>query len=111
MGVDVHKASWTTQDPEAGRAALERAYRHLRMDAPAPLAFRMSLTTLQAGPLGFQQVRLAGHRARAIHDGTGLIRIGHLTHATLQVYPGAPHGITDTHKDQLSTDLLEFITT
>jgi non-heme chloroperoxidase len=28
--------------------------------------------------------------------------------ATLKVYEGAPHGITDTHKDQLSYDLLEF---
>jgi non-heme chloroperoxidase len=25
------------------------------------------------------------------------------------VYPGAPHGITDTHKEQLSADLLEFL--
>jgi non-heme chloroperoxidase len=29
--------------------------------------------------------------------------------AVLKVYPGAPHGITDTHKDQLSADLLAFI--
>jgi len=29
--------------------------------------------------------------------------------ATLKVYPGAPHGITDTHKDQLSADLLDFL--
>ena len=29
--------------------------------------------------------------------------------AQLKVYPGAPHGITDTHKDELSRDLLEFI--
>jgi non-heme chloroperoxidase len=28
--------------------------------------------------------------------------------ATLKPYPGAPHGITDTHKEQLSADLLEF---
>jgi non-heme chloroperoxidase len=28
--------------------------------------------------------------------------------ATLKVYPGAPHGITDTHKEQLSADLLAF---
>jgi non-heme chloroperoxidase len=28
--------------------------------------------------------------------------------ATLKVYEGAPHGITDTHKDQLSYDLFEF---
>jgi non-heme chloroperoxidase len=29
-------------------------------------------------------------------------------HAELKVYPGAPHGITDTHKDQLNADLLAF---
>ena len=29
--------------------------------------------------------------------------------ATLTVYPGAPHGLTDTHKDQLNRDLLAFI--
>jgi non-heme chloroperoxidase len=29
--------------------------------------------------------------------------------ATLKVYPGAPHGITDTHKEQLGNDLLEFV--
>jgi non-heme chloroperoxidase len=31
--------------------------------------------------------------------------------AELRVYPGAPHGITDTHKEQLGDDLLAFITT
>jgi non-heme chloroperoxidase len=29
--------------------------------------------------------------------------------AKLIVYPGGPHGITDTHKDRLNTDLLDFI--
>lgn len=29
--------------------------------------------------------------------------------AKLKVYPGAPHGIVDTHKDQLNTDLLTFL--
>jgi non-heme chloroperoxidase len=29
--------------------------------------------------------------------------------ATLTVYPGAPHGITDTHKEQLGADLLAFV--
>ncbi|TQM84480.1 non-heme chloroperoxidase [Saccharothrix saharensis] len=29
--------------------------------------------------------------------------------ATLTVYPGAPHGITDTHKEQLGDDLLAFL--
>jgi non-heme chloroperoxidase len=31
--------------------------------------------------------------------------------AQLKVYPGAPHGITDTHKEQLGADLLEFLNT
>jgi non-heme chloroperoxidase len=31
--------------------------------------------------------------------------------ARLVTYPGAPHGITDTHKEQLSHDLLEFLKT
>ena len=29
--------------------------------------------------------------------------------ATLIVYPGAPHGITDTHKERLGSDLLGFL--
>ncbi|HAK91339.1 MAG TPA: alpha/beta hydrolase [Massilia timonae] len=30
-------------------------------------------------------------------------------HAQLIVYPGAPHGLTDTHKDQVNADLLAFV--
>jgi non-heme chloroperoxidase len=30
--------------------------------------------------------------------------------ATLKVYAGAPHGLVDTHKDQLNADLLAFLT-
>jgi len=29
--------------------------------------------------------------------------------ATLKVYPGAPHGLPTTHKDQLNADLLAFL--
>ncbi len=29
--------------------------------------------------------------------------------ATLKVYPGAPHGLTETHKNQLNEDLLSFL--
>jgi non-heme chloroperoxidase len=28
--------------------------------------------------------------------------------AQRKVYPGAPHGVTDTHEEQLGADLLEF---
>lgn len=31
-----------------------------------------------------------------------------IPHARLVVYPGAPHGITDTHREQLNADLLAF---
>lgn len=39
----------------------------------------------------------------------GLASAKIIQHATLKVYPGAPHGLTDTHKDQLNADLLTFI--
>jgi len=32
-------------------------------------------------------------------------------HPTLKIYPGAPHGLTETHKDRLNTDLLAFLKT
>jgi non-heme chloroperoxidase len=32
-----------------------------------------------------------------------------VTHATVKVYPGAPHGLTDTHKERLNGDLLAFV--
>ncbi|MQP67518.1 alpha/beta fold hydrolase [Niveispirillum sp. SYP-B3756] len=32
-----------------------------------------------------------------------------LPHAELKVYEGGPHGVTDTHKDRLSADLLAFV--
>jgi non-heme chloroperoxidase len=34
-----------------------------------------------------------------------------IKHATLKIYPGAPHGLAYTHKDQLNADLLAFLTT
>jgi non-heme chloroperoxidase len=32
-----------------------------------------------------------------------------LQRATLKVYPGAPHGLCSTHKDQVNADLLHFL--
>src|SRR3954451_14532691 len=32
-----------------------------------------------------------------------------IAQATLKIYPGAPHGLTATHKDRLNSDLLAFI--
>lgn len=41
-------------------------------------------------------------------DAAGRASAKLVRNATLKVYPGAPHGITDTHKDQLNADLLDF---
>lgn len=43
-------------------------------------------------------IDLSGRASAALIDGARLI-----------VYPGAPHGITDTHKDRLNQDLLAFL--
>jgi non-heme chloroperoxidase len=32
-----------------------------------------------------------------------------VNNATLKVYAGAPHGLTETHKEQLNADLLAFL--
>ena len=39
----------------------------------------------------------------------GQAAAGLVKHARLLVYPGAPHGLTDTHKDRLNADLLTFL--
>ncbi|UQW99353.1 alpha/beta hydrolase [Streptomyces sp. RerS4] len=40
----------------------------------------------------------------AAHEAARLVK-----GSTLKVYPGAPHGITDTHKQRLGEDLLAFV--
>ncbi|MBL8213852.1 MAG: alpha/beta hydrolase [Bryobacterales bacterium] len=42
-------------------------------------------------------------------DAAGRASAKLIPHATLKVYAGAPHGLTDTHKQQLNEDLLEFL--
>jgi len=41
---------------------------------------------------------------------TGLVSAKIVQDATLKVYPGLPHGMCSTNKDQINADLLEFIT-
>lgn len=45
-------------------------------------------------------INAAGHASARIVKNSKLI-----------IYPGAPHGLTDTHKDKLNADLLDFIKT
>jgi non-heme chloroperoxidase len=40
---------------------------------------------------------------------SGLLSAKMVKGATLKVYPGLPHGMCATHKDQINVDLLEFI--
>jgi non-heme chloroperoxidase len=40
---------------------------------------------------------------------TALVSSKMIEKATLKVYPGAPHGLTTTHKDKFNNDLLTFI--
>lgn len=42
-------------------------------------------------------------------DASGKASAALIPGARLLVYPGAPHGLTDTHKDQVNRDLLEFL--
>lgn len=42
-------------------------------------------------------------------DAAGRASAKIVKNAKFIVYPGAPHGLTDTHKDKLNADLLEFI--
>jgi non-heme chloroperoxidase len=44
-------------------------------------------------------------------DAAGRATAKIVRNAKLIVYPGAPHGITDTHKDRLNEDLLAFLQT
>ena len=39
---------------------------------------------------------------------SGLSSAKLIKHAILKIYQGAPHGLTDTHKEQLNADLLAF---
>jgi non-heme chloroperoxidase len=44
-------------------------------------------------------------------DAAGRISAKLVKKAKLTVYPGAPHGLIDTHKDKLNADLLAFLKT
>ncbi|NIA00298.1 alpha/beta fold hydrolase [Massilia sp. CCM 8734] len=41
-------------------------------------------------------------------DAAGKASAAIVKHAKLIIYPGAPHGLTDTHKDQVNADILAF---
>jgi non-heme chloroperoxidase len=53
---------------------------------------------------------LHGDDDQIVPIGAAALRAAKLVpRATLKIYAGAPHGLAYTHKDQLNTDLLEFL--
>ena len=55
---------------------------------------------------------LHGDDDQIVPIGAAALRSSKLVrNATLKIYEGAPHGLADTHKDQLNADLLTFIQT
>jgi len=42
-------------------------------------------------------------------DASAMLSSKLVKNAKLKIYPGGPHGLADTHKDQLNADLLSFI--
>jgi non-heme chloroperoxidase len=53
---------------------------------------------------------LHGDDDQIVPIGAAALRSAKLVkHAILKIYSGAPHGLADTHKDQLNKDLLSFI--
>jgi non-heme chloroperoxidase len=53
---------------------------------------------------------LHGDDDQIVPIGAAALRSSKLVkNATLKIYAGAPHGLTDTHKDQLNADLLAFL--
>jgi pimeloyl-ACP methyl ester carboxylesterase len=55
---------------------------------------------------------LHGNDDQIVPISAAALRLSKLVrNATLKIYPGAPHGLVDTHKGQLNTDLLEFLKT
>jgi non-heme chloroperoxidase len=55
---------------------------------------------------------LHGDDDQIVPIGAAALRSSKLVkNATLKIYAGAPHGLMDTHKNQLNADLLEFLET
>jgi hypothetical protein len=55
-------------------------------------------------PARWQIKHRRGFRQPSVHASSKLVK-----HATLKIYQGGSHGLADTNKDQLNTDLLAFL--
>lgn len=73
-------------------------------------AFSETDFTEDLGKFDVPTLVLHGDDDQVVPIGASGLRSAKLVpNATLKVYPGAPHGLAYTHRDQLNTDLLEFL--
>ena len=72
----------------------------------------------RGSPDGYDDLKKFDVPTLIIHgDDDQIVPIGASAHASstlvknaiLKAYPGGPHGLADTHKDQLNADLLAFL--
>ncbi len=104
---------WPDDLPENPKASLQSLVARLRPQLPAgvlasaPGGYRLEVRRDEVDAIRFQDAVAAAVGA-APGRAAGLASAKLVKDATLKVYPGAPHGITDTHKDQLNADLLAF---
>ena len=78
----------------------------IRADAIADRA--QLFKDIAAGPF-FGANRPGAKVSQGIIDSFWLQSAKLVRNATLKIYAGAPHGLADTHKDQLNGDLLAFL--
>jgi non-heme chloroperoxidase len=75
-------------------------------------AFSETDFTDDLGKLDVPTLILHGDDDQIVPIGASALRSSRLVRgATLKIYPGAPHGLPSTHKDQLNADLLAFLAT
>jgi non-heme chloroperoxidase len=75
-------------------------------------AFSETDFTRDLGKFDVPTLILHGDDDQIVPIGAAALRSSKLVrNATLKIYAGAPHGLADTHKDQLNADLLAFLKT
>ncbi|MHB1354466.1 MAG: alpha/beta fold hydrolase [Anaerolineae bacterium] len=73
-------------------------------------AFSETDFTLDLQKIDIPTLILHGDDDQIVPIGASALHSSRLVkNATLKIYPGAPHGLAETHKEQLNADLLEFL--
>ena len=104
---------------EAGQefaASLREVVRFLRQPAQRPLFYVLAgqwmlviINEFYDGKMMVKHVMHGSDDQIVPIDNSARLGVELVKNGTLKVYPGGPHGLTDTHKDQLNADLLAFL--